>query len=121
MKSILRITTVFLFVLLLNPVFAQNNRLKVAGSIQTDTILANKIIKPDGNSGQILMADGSVVTTGTGISISNGQISSTGGTATFTGNNTQFLMGDGSTVNTGNNLQVMAFDANRRPTYYFSV
>jgi hypothetical protein len=118
MKSILRITTVFLFILLLNPVFAQNNRLKVAGSIQTDTILASKIIKPGGNSGQILMADGSVVTTGTGISISNGQISSTGGTANFTGNNTQFLMGDGSTVNTGNNLQVMAFDANRRPTYY---
>lgn len=69
MKSFLRFISLFFFVLLLHPVFGQNNRLKVAGSVQTDSLVATKIVKSGGTSTEILMADGSTVSTGNNLQI----------------------------------------------------
>ena len=55
-------------------------RLDVNGTaIVRSSFTANSIIKIGGTSSQILAADGSVITSGTGISISGGTISATGG------------------------------------------
>lgn len=56
--------------------FSQGQRLRVAGTVQADTLRANRIIRTGGLGTQILMADGSVVSPGTNITISNGTISS---------------------------------------------
>ena len=55
---------------------------------QSGELTAQKLIKDGGTSSQILAADGSVITAGTNITISGGQISSVGGSG-----------GGGSTVN----------------------
>jgi hypothetical protein len=49
------------------------------GSSTTTPITANSFVKSGGTSSQILAADGSVITAGTNITISGGQISSVGG------------------------------------------
>jgi len=51
------------------------------GATTTNSITANSFVKSGGTSAQILAANGSVITAGTNITISGGQISSTGGGA----------------------------------------
>ena len=58
------------------------------GASTTTPITANSFVKSGGTSSQILAADGSVITAGTNITITGGQISSVGGTG-----------GGGSSVN----------------------
>ena len=58
------------------------------GASTTTSITANSFVKSGGTSSEILAADGSVITAGTNITITGGQISSVGGTG-----------GGGSSVN----------------------
>ena len=69
-------------------------------TIFTNGITANTITKSGGTASQILAANGSVITGGTGINISGGTISVTGGT----GGNSIIVQdtGAGSTVRNGN-------------------
>lgn len=77
---------------------------------------ASSFVKSGGTSSQILMADGSVLTAGTNITISGGTISSTGGSSLngtgfvrmagttvsyITGTSSQFVKADGSLDGTG--------------------
>jgi hypothetical protein len=58
------------------------------GSTTTNSITANSFIKQGGTSSEILAADGDIITAGNNITITNGEISSIGGSG-----------GGGSTVN----------------------
>jgi hypothetical protein len=64
-------------------------KLHVTGTIlASSTVTASSLIKSGGTSAQILMADGSVITAGTNITISGGVISSSGGGGSLTGSGT---------------------------------
>ena len=85
-------------------------------AIFSSSVTATSFIKSGGTSSQILMADGSVLTAGTNITISGGTISSTGGSSLngtgfvrmagttvsyITGTSSQFVKADGSLDGTG--------------------
>ncbi len=55
--------------------FAQNQRLKIDGHLEADSLRARSISRIGGNNRQLLLANGSVATAGTNVLISNGQIS----------------------------------------------
>ena len=58
---------------------AQSQRLKVEGTIQTDTLSIKKLIISNGNSKEVILGNGNTATAGNGITIENGVISATSG------------------------------------------
>lgn len=57
-----------------------NNQTVNGNKTFTEAVTASSFVKSGGTDAQILAADGSVITAGTGVTISEGTISSTGGT-----------------------------------------
>lgn len=55
----------------------------VGTALVSSSMTANSFVKSGGTSGQILMADGSIITAGTNITISGGTISASGGGGAF--------------------------------------
>lgn len=105
MKPILFFYSFFFLSLLYVPVFGQDNRLKVAGSIQTDSVLSSKFIMTGGTPTQILTASGSVVTLGSGLSISNGQLIGSSSTSIDT---TKFQRNLIPTISNGSSMAIVA-------------
>jgi hypothetical protein len=70
---------------LIGSVVDSGERLQVTGTAKiTSTLTANSLVKSGGTSAQILAADGSVITAGTGITIGSGTISASSGAAAGT-------------------------------------
>ncbi|MBM4224578.1 MAG: hypothetical protein FJ167_07250, partial [Gammaproteobacteria bacterium] len=86
----------------------------------SSSITASSFIKSGGTSSQILMADGSVLTAGTNITISGGTISSTGGGSSLNG--TGFVRMAGTTVSyiTGTSSQFVKADGSLDGTGYIT-
>ena len=82
--------------------------LKVTGTASiSSAITASSFVKSGGTASEILAADGSVITAGTGITISGGTINSSGGGGTNIYNSDGTLTADRTLTSNGNILKIL--------------